>query len=208
MALTRRLFAVIPAAGHSRRMGTPKLLLPLGDKTVIARLLDVLDHPAIADRVVVLRRDDDKLASAVRAAGATVVQPSADPPEMRTSVEHALSYIEQQHHPPADDGWLLVPGDHPMLEVDVLNTLIERWQSGNDLIVLPTFQQRRGHPTLFRWSLAAEVPQLGPSQGLNALLHRHAAQVREIPVNNDSVLMDLDVPADYEALRQRLKQSR
>ena len=37
-------FALIPAAGRSRRMGTPKLLLDVGGQTVLARLLAALEN--------------------------------------------------------------------------------------------------------------------------------------------------------------------
>ena len=50
-----RLFGVVPAAGHSRRMGRPKLLLPLGSSTVIARMLAVLNASAITATIVVVR---------------------------------------------------------------------------------------------------------------------------------------------------------
>ena len=35
-------FAVVPACGHSTRMGRPKLALPLGDRTVIERVVAAL----------------------------------------------------------------------------------------------------------------------------------------------------------------------
>ncbi|MEX2285444.1 MAG: NTP transferase domain-containing protein, partial [Planctomycetaceae bacterium] len=208
MTPSQRLFAVIPAAGHSRRMGQAKLLLKVGEKTVIARLLAVLDHPAITERVVVVRRDDVALESEVRAAGATLVQPAVDPPDMRTSVEQALAYIDQHHHPAPDDGWLLVPADHPMLDASVMTLLIERWLSGRDRILVPTLENKHGHPTIFRWKLAAEVSQLAANEGLNALLHRHASDVAELAVDSPAVLMDLDVPDDYAAIRRLVGEER
>ena len=61
MAKDRQLFAVVPAAGESRRMGRAKLLLPVGEKTVIARLLDVLDREDVSACVVVIRPGDESL---------------------------------------------------------------------------------------------------------------------------------------------------
>ena len=68
-----RLVVIVPAAGHSRRMGQPKLLLPLGDRPVIARLVEAFDHPSVLDVLVVIRPDDAVLAEAAAAAGAVVV---------------------------------------------------------------------------------------------------------------------------------------
>ena len=61
----RRIFAVIPAAGHSRRMGEPKLLLPAGDGTVISLFLGALAVPEITETVIVIRKDDVRLKHAV-----------------------------------------------------------------------------------------------------------------------------------------------
>jgi CTP:molybdopterin cytidylyltransferase MocA len=70
-SLPVRLFAVVPAAGHSRRMGQPKLLLPLRTSSVIARMIELLLRPEIAATVVVVRPDDEPLRAAVADGGAT-----------------------------------------------------------------------------------------------------------------------------------------
>src|SRR5260370_3045670 len=92
----QRIFAIVPAAGHSRRMGRPKLLLPLGASTVIARMLAVLARPEIEATLVVVRPGDEPLRAAVAACGAIPLQPAVPPPEMRDSVEYALRHIELQ----------------------------------------------------------------------------------------------------------------
>lgn len=203
-----RLFAVIPAAGHSRRMGRPKLLLPLGSQTVIAHLLAVLQRPEITDRCVVVRRDDAELQAAVTSATGTVLIPSSDPPDMRSSVEFALEQIAEQHSPQPDDGWLLIPADHPLLEPAILEELIRRWQETTAPILVPRHGNRRGHPTFFRWSLAQEIAAIPPDQGLNWLLHQHAGDVLEVPMDDPAVVTDLDTPEDYARLRERWESGR
>ena len=201
-----RLFAVIPAAGVSRRMGQPKLLLQLAGKTVLARLLEALSFVGVEDRVVVLRNDDEALCAEATAAGASVVQPPVPPPDMRQSTEYALEYIEQRHSPAPDDGWLLLPADHPVLARSVIETLIERWNRQSDLILVPTCQGRRGHPAFFRWRLIEEIRRIPRGAGLNQLLKSHRDAVTELPVEDDAVLLDLDTPADYEKLRRRFSE--
>ncbi|MEX1094874.1 MAG: nucleotidyltransferase family protein [Planctomycetales bacterium] len=196
----RRIFAVVPAAGHSRRMGVPKLLLPLGGKTVLARLLESLDRPGIAGRFVVVRPDDEPLASEAEKCGATVVRPEIAPPDMRASVEAALEHIEKQHAPAPEEGWLLAPADHPLLDGAVVDALIAHWQQESCGILVPTGAGRRGHPALFRWRLARAVRALPADAGANRLLEEFAEEVRELAVERESVLTDLDTPADYRAL--------
>ncbi|MFM8222134.1 MAG: NTP transferase domain-containing protein, partial [Planctomycetaceae bacterium] len=89
-----RLFAVIPAAGFSRRMGQPKLLLPWRGSTVVEHLLSALAHPRVVARCVVCRRSDHELSRVVERGGGRVIQPAVDPPEMKDSVLAALDEIE------------------------------------------------------------------------------------------------------------------
>ena len=202
MSEPSRLFAVIPAAGHSRRMGQPKLLLPWGGTTVIERVLTVLDHPAIAARCAVVRASDAPLAEAVRRAGGLVLHPPVDPPDMRASVTFALETIQRDFSPRADDGWLLVPADHPVLDRSLIESLIAAWDCDRPLILVPRVGDRRGHPTLFRWSLAREVARIPADLGLNWLLSERAGEVSELPVEGEAALTDLDTPDDYERLRR------
>lgn len=198
----QRLFAVVPAAGLSRRMGRAKLLLPLGKTTVIGKLLSVLQRSEITRTVVVLRRNDEPLREAVVAGGAFPLQPEVDPPDMRTSVEYGLAWLHREFQPAPDDGWLLAPADHPLLDAQVLGELIARWQRGDYRILVPTHNGHRGHPTFFRWELAAEVAQIPVDQGLNRLLKDHTADITEFPVASPAVLTDLDTPEDYERLKK------
>ncbi|MDX1967775.1 MAG: nucleotidyltransferase family protein [Planctomycetaceae bacterium] len=202
-ALRRRLFAVIPAAGHSRRMGRPKLLLPVQGTTVIARLLAALMHPAIVARVVVLRRDDLPLRQEVERGGGWPVAPDRDPPDMRASIECGLREIEAQWSPGADDGWLLVPGDHAQLEPATIAALIDAWIDRFPPFLVPTFAGQRGHPLLARWSTARLVAGLPPETGLNALLERSREETLLWPVDQIGVTLDLDTPEDYARMTAR-----
>lgn len=195
------LHAIVPAAGHSRRMGRPKLLLPLGDRgeTVISRLLQVL-KPEVDRVVIVCRGDDVILANSVRQYGAEVVQPEIDPPDMRTSVGHGLRHLNLT----VNDGWLLCPADSPLVEPGVLRQVIAAWNSDSGRIVIPTFQGQRGHPVVFPGSLAAEVFVLPAESGLNVLVRNRADLVREVPFETDSVIADLDTPEDYAKWQERV----
>ena len=197
----RRIYAVLPAAGRSRRMGRPKLLLPLGGSTVIARLVGALRAGGVDDVIVVVRPDDTTLQEAAEAAGAQVVCPENDPADMRQSVQYALDYLAAERHPNADDGWMLIPADHPLVDAKIVESLLASWRAGAAPILIPTHEGRRGHPTLFRWELSDEVPRIPPHQGLNRLVHDHESHVQEFPVPSDHILLDLDTLEDYERLQ-------
>lgn len=205
--VARRLFALIPAAGRSRRMGTSKLLLPWQGATVIEQLIATLTRPDIAAVVIVMRPDDVALQDVVQRTSAVAVIPDHEPPDMRDSVEIGLRAIRQRFAPSDKDAWLLIPADHPLLEAEVLGGLLAHWSRGDCEALMPTFDRKRGHPTLLSWSLAARVEQLPREVGVNSLLRSTTTRVTEWPTDRESVLTDLDTPEDYLRWKQRLTPS-
>lgn len=184
-------------------MGQPKLLLPLAGVSIIERLLRALDHPCIATRHVVVRQGDAALQAEVSRLDASLVIPPNDPPDMRASVEIAVARIQQEFSPGDEEGWLLVPADHPVLDRGLIEVMMKCWATVHPKILVPRSGHRRGHPTMFRWSLAHEVAQIPPDCGLNWLVREHAAEVTEIPVDSDAAISDLDTPEDYARLRTK-----
>lgn len=207
MTHRRDLFAVIPAAGISRRMGAPKLLFAVDGRTMIQRVLQSLTLPGITDRVVVIRNDDDDLRRELSRLNASVVRPAEKPPDMRRSVEHALDFIRQRHAPDPDAGWLLVPADCAALTSAVVARLLEAWHGTSARVLVPTCEGRRGHPTFFRWDLAEAVPGLPHDQGVNGLISANSDDIVEIEIGDIAVVTDIDTPADYSELRKRIEAS-
>jgi molybdenum cofactor cytidylyltransferase len=185
-------------------MGRPKLLLPLGDTSVLGHLLATLAGVPGVCPFVLVRPDDPQLSSEALRGGATVVCPETPPPEMRVSVERLIRAVEERHAPAADDGWLLIPGDHPLVKPGTLKRLIDVWSTDRTRIVLPEHAGRRGHPTILPWRHAADVKTLPVGVGVNHLLRRHADLVTTVPVDDPCVTLDLDTPADYERALQTL----
>jgi molybdenum cofactor cytidylyltransferase len=196
-----RVFGIIPAAGKSRRMGRPKLLLPCGGAAVLECVIDAVRAAGVEVVVVVAAPGAAELAERAEHGGALVAQLPEDTPDMRATCEFGLAWIEAQLQPKADDGWLLLPADHPTVRADVVTALLDAWRTHSEKsIFVPVFQGRRGHPTLLRWAHVAGVRALAADLGLNAYVRQQAAAVMEIEWRSDEVLRDLDTPADYERL--------
>ena len=198
-----RLVAIVPAAGHSRRMGRPKLLLPLGGRPVIARLVQALDHPSVLDVLVVIRADDSELAAAAKSAGAVVVCRDEDPPDMKASVVYGLDEMQRRWPGEEVGGWMLVPGDHPVLDAGLVGEVAEAWLATRPAVLVPTSDGRRGHPTVFDVELAQQVSSLPPDAGLNHLVAGYGERVEEFELGRPEVLWDLDTPEQYAELCRR-----
>jgi molybdenum cofactor cytidylyltransferase len=187
--------AVVLAAGQSRRMGTSKLLLPLGDRPVIARIVDeVLDGP-IDHAVVVVGGDGDRIRQALAGrAVAFVTNPVAEA-EMLNSVRCGLRAL------PLD--WvaaLIVLGDQPGLTAGLLSLLVKGFRQSRRGLVVPVHQGRRGHPLLVAKCYQDEVLHQHAETGLRGLLQAHPDDVLEVEAGSAEVLEDMDEPADYTRL--------
>lgn len=195
-----RSFAIVPAAGHSRRMKQDKLLLPWGESTVIESLLAAWRRSGVDEIVVVTRQDQVDLRELCDAA--TIVSPLTPPPEMKDSILAAIDHISTTFAPEDGDVWLLAPADMPQLDPNVAKQLLIAHDPASPAIIVPTSNGKRGHPVLFPWSCAAEVARLSADEGVNKLLSRFP--VRELECSASTIHGDLDTPEDYQRLRDGL----
>jgi molybdenum cofactor cytidylyltransferase len=196
------IVAVVPAAGHSTRMGRPKLSLPLGGTSVLEHVVAALRTGGADHVVVVIGPHVPELVPLAEAAGANVCRLAEPTPDMRATVEHGLAWIEE--HLPRPDAWLLSPADHPTLDPTVVYELIAEFASdAGRSIFIPTHGGRRGHPALIAWKHVEEIRAVSLDRGINTYFREHAAAVREVAVSSAGVLCDLDTPEDYERLRAK-----
>jgi molybdenum cofactor cytidylyltransferase len=196
--------ALIPAAGRSRRMGRPKLLLPLDGRPIIAHVVDAVRAGGAGPALVIVRQDDADLAAAARAAGGEVLVLGAETPDMRATVQAGLASLEALLPEQRRRGFFLVPADHPTLSAEVFRALIgAAGEPPERSIVVPVHGGRRGHPTWIGWSHVAALRALPADRGINAYLRENVPATFELAWPDAAVLQDLDTPADYERLRAR-----
>jgi molybdenum cofactor cytidylyltransferase len=97
---------------------------------------------------------------------------------------------------------MILLGDQPMVQTEVINQLIEEFTNHAERIVIPVYKGRRGHPLLVDMSFSEEIESLDPEKGLRQLLAEHPDEVLETEVNTSSVLKDIDTKQDYADLKE------
>ena len=88
-------------------------------------------------------------------------------------------------------------GDQPMVEASVINKMINLYNESGKGILVPVFENKRGHPLLADKKYRDEIKNLDDPEGLKGLLRRHPDDLLEVDSENPSVLMDIDTRKDY-----------
>ena len=192
--------AIVLAAGRSRRMGTQKLLLPFGDRPLIARVVDEVLSSPVDRTLVVTGPDGDAIRMALAERPVTsVINPDPEG-EMLGSVRSGLRAL-----PAGCDAVLVLPGDLPGLDAEVVARLVEaRKQTGRGL-VMPVWNGRRGHPLLISTDYRDEILNQYEGVGLRGLLSAHPGAVAEVSVDSPALFEDMDVPDDYQNWLSRIR---
>jgi len=199
--MSGRCFAVIPAAGHSRRMGRPKLQLPLADATMIDRVLKAWTTSCVDVVVIVIRRDDSSLIRLCQRWPVEIVSPTEDPRDMKESVQAGLKHLRTTQEPRQTDRCFFAPADLPAINASLIDRLLQVESEANNIVV-PEFGGRTGHPVLFPWSVTSEVFHLLPDEGIRSLLDRHP--LTRLPLAAEERLADIDTPADYQRMARQM----
>lgn len=196
----RPVGAVVLAAGLSRRMGQPKVLLPWADdRTIIEHIIHQL-YLARVDHVAVVTgyRSGEVRRLATQQGASAVYNASYKSGEMLSSLKAGL-----QAMPDHIAAALIVLGDQPRIQPRVVAQVMMAYAEGRGNIVAPSYQMRRGHPILLDrryWPEILDLPEDGsPRDVINA----HAGEIAYVEVNTDSVLRDVDTPDDYSRERSR-----
>lgn len=183
---------MILAAGESRRMGTPKLLLPFGKKTMIETLVDEVLRSKSDMTVVVLGAEKEKIERILSNRPVEKVVNTRYQEGMLSSIQTGFEAL-----PDEVEAVLVCLGDQPLIPFFVLDKLIKAYKDTKKGVILPVYERSRGHPILIDMKYKPEVKCISPNIGLRALVHNHPQDVLEVEVNTSRILKDIDKPEDY-----------
>lgn len=190
--------AVLPAAGASRRMGRPKLLLPWGTSTIVGSLVAALRAAGVDPLALVTAPGDEALQVWARSEGLVAgVNPS---PErgMLSTIQAGLEALGGADELARRGEILLVsPADLPELRPETVVELLRSQAAAGAPLAVPVYRGKRGHPLAIAAGLIPEIETLDPEVGLRELLDRHAGEVLEVAVEDPGAVHDVDTPEDY-----------
>jgi molybdenum cofactor cytidylyltransferase len=188
--------SLILAAGESSRMGRDKALLDYRGKTFVAHILATLREAGIERVAVVLGHHAEGIRSAVDLTGAEVVVNRDYLLGQTSSLQAGLRGLDQS----PVQGVLLCLVDHPAISADTVRKLIAAFDQSHAPVVIPTYQNQRGHPVIISSALFPELLGLAPSQGANTIIRKYRDRTQFVELSDPGILVDVDDPQSYRAL--------
>jgi CTP:molybdopterin cytidylyltransferase MocA len=191
---------VILAAGLSKRMGTFKPLLPVGDRPAILRSIDTAKAAGINEIIVVTGHKRGELEDLLRAEApeARLIYNDDYHGDMFISVCLGVSALSK-----SQSGFFLLPADCCAITPGTLAALAESFtRTGASAVARPKYKGRRGHPPLVPTLYKDRLLSYGGGDGTKGFLA--TLPTVEIETDDPGILLDMDTPEDYVALLNHL----
>lgn len=184
--------ALVLAAGLSRRFGSEnKLLLPMGEHTMIEKVILALKAAGVAPITVVTGYQSKEISAVLEDLDQIRLVHNPDfVLGMSTSIRRGIS--ECSHL----DACLICLGDMPYLTGMQLKMLVDNFpETGSaDRILIPTFRGRRGHPVVFGRNFFGDLRSLAISdQGARQIIEENQDRVMEVDLGTENIFLDIDV---------------
>ena len=178
-------------------MGRPKLLLPWGDSTIVARLIDTWRQAGAEQIAVVCAPDNHSLFDEIDRAAPYFDDKIINPEPCRgmfSSIQCAARWPRWKH----DLTHLaFCLGDQPHLRNETLEALLNFSAENPENLVQPSSRNRPRHPVVMPKSVFKKLDGARETD-LRAFLKSHQYLARSISCNDPGLDLDIDTPADYE----------
>jgi molybdenum cofactor cytidylyltransferase len=185
--------AVILAAGGSARMGQPKQLLRIGDRTLLRRTVDaVLTSPAWPV-VVVLGAHAATIRPEIVRLPVLIVENREWEEGLASSIRAGVGVLESFSL--SLEAAVLLACDQPQLGTDAISRLVDSSVTTGKSIVAARYDGHPGPPALFARSLFHELMALRGPEGAKPLFARHAGRLATLDF--PELAVDLDTAEDY-----------
>jgi molybdenum cofactor cytidylyltransferase len=183
---------LVLAAGGSKRLGTPKQLLPYASGTLLDHVLSTARACEFDQLVCVIGGSAEEIRERVDLRGTDIVENQDFGEGCSSSIAAALTTVD-----PRAGVLVLMLGDQPGVTPQTIKALLA---GRNDApLAACAYQNGRGHPLAFARSTFPDLRALHGDKGVWKLLDRAGDQVVDVPVPGP-IPRDVDTDEDYRAL--------
>ncbi len=191
--------AVILAAGMASRMGRNKLLIEIDGSPLICRVADAVLGAELSPILVVTGYEGERIRTALGERAVTCIHNPDYAEGLAGSLKTGIAAL------PRDvDGALVCLGDMPDVSSAQISRIAAAFEpTAGAAICVPTRGGKRGNPVLLGRQILPEISRLSGDVGARGLIATHSNLVREVPMEDDAVLTDLDTAESLESYRKR-----
>ena len=194
--------AILLAAGRSTRMGAEnKLLAEIGGKPLVRIAAEEALKSKARPLVVVTGHQRERVQAALQGLDVKIVHNPDFADGLSTSLKSGLVAL-----PDENDGALVLLADMPRVDAGLIDSLIGAFDPARGaLVVVPTFDGKRGNPVLWSRRFFADLMALQGDVGARHLIGSHAEAVTEVPAQGSAVLTDVDTPDALVTVRAEIE---
>jgi len=184
---------MVLAAGASARMGTPKQLLPVHGRPLVAHTVAAALASEGWPVVVVLGAHAEKIRPALARVPVLFAENPAWAEGLASSIRAGMGTMQQFSR--RLDAVLVALGDQPAFSADVIARLVAGQRSGGRSIVAARYRGRQGAPALFLREHFPALAALIGEEGARSLLNDDPSRITAVDL--PALGVDLDTPEDY-----------
>lgn len=193
-ASTCRIAAVILAAGSSQRFGQPKQLLNWRGVPFVRAVAQTALNAGL-ETVVVTGDHAQEVHAVVADLPVTIVNNSEWQAGQSSSIKAGLGGLA------ADVGAaVFLQADKPQVQATLLRAMIDAYFRGGEAILALMVAGERTSPVLFDQETFRDLLALTGDVGGRAIFSKH--RVSYLPWNEQSLLLDVDRPEDFQLLKE------
>lgn len=179
-------------------MGGSKVVRPIGDRAMVARVVDAALGSQLVNTVVVVGNEADKVCELLRGRLVQIVNNANFAQGMSTSMKAGLRAVEQ-----GCDGAMFILADQPFVTSVLIDRLIGAFARSEKAIVRPEVAGRPANPVLMAARLFPELLEESGDRGGRRVIERHADELCLVSVQDPLLCVDVDSLEDYERVRYK-----
>ncbi|OLS25273.1 MAG: Molybdenum cofactor cytidylyltransferase [Candidatus Heimdallarchaeota archaeon LC_2] len=196
-----KLASLILAAGASLRFGENKFLTKLGDQSLLERTLkSFINNQELRKEVIVITGHYTKeLEPILKKYKVKQIHNPSFNLGMSSSIQTGLDELKNNIN--EYTGILVHPGDIPFITSQDLDRLLLCHKASPNKIIIPKFNNKRGHPIIIPKSMFQELNKIEEdNHGLRGLIRASESEIKYVNVNNQGILEDVDTKKDLDEL--------
>jgi len=180
-------------------MGTNKMLLPFGERTVLSQVVSVLQACPLDEIIILTGHEREKIEEMInrhvsqRGGLRCVYNPDYAAGEMLSSIQAGLAALSDDCH-----AALVALGDQPQIQQRIAQQVIAAHQPA--AVIIPSFNRHGGHPILIDRACWPDILALPIGASLRDVWRAYPGWLRYIDVDTGTILRDLDTPDDYRQM--------